>query len=248
MSLFSLSRLAHDDVLDIAGRPVRLRVDARARRVSLRVDPTRRQVVATAPSPRRLAEAVAFARTRADWIAQRLDALPAGSAFAPGQVLQVQGRPCRLERAAMRIVPRLAPETAEEPLRLIASGTGPAYGAAVQRALKAHALILLKKHSAAYAAALGKPMPDVSVMDARARWGSCLQGVAGAPGRIRYSWRLVLASAKALDYVAAHECAHLVEANHGPRFWALVRKLYGDPSPARAWLKTHGPQLHAAGR
>ena len=69
----------------------------------------------------------------------------------------------------------------------------------------------------------------------------------GAGARIRYNWRLVLAPAMVLDYVAAHECAHLLEANHGPRFWALVQQLYGDLSPARAWLRTRGAELHAAG-
>jgi predicted metal-dependent hydrolase len=91
-------------------------------------------------------------------------------------------------------------------------------------------------------------MPSVAVMDARARWGSCRGGLGGAPGQIRYAWRLILASPQVADYVAAHECAHLVEPNHGPRFWALVRRLYGDPTKAQAWLKTHGARLHAVGR
>jgi predicted metal-dependent hydrolase len=47
------------------------------------------------------------------------------------------------------------------------------------------------------------------------------------------------------DYVVAHECAHLLEANHGPRFWALVRNLVGDPAPHRRWLRAEGPRLHS---
>ena len=73
------------------------------------------------------------------------------------------------------------------------------------------------------------------------------QGGARGVAKIRYVWRLVLAPPSVLDYVAAHECAHLHEANHGPRFWDLVRRLYGDPSPAKAWLRAHGQALHAAG-
>jgi predicted metal-dependent hydrolase len=57
-----------------------------------------------------------------------------------------------------------------------------------------------------------------------------------------------LAPAYVIDYVAAHECAHLEEANHGADFWALVAELYGDHAHARAWLKRHGARLHAIGR
>ena len=68
------------------------------------------------------------------------------------------------------------------------------------------------------------------------------------PASIRYSWRLALAPFAVADYVAAHECAHLIEANHGPRFWALVDRLFGDPAPHRGWLRAHGTELHAFGR
>ena len=90
-------------------------------------------------------------------------------------------------------------------------------------------------------------------MDARGRWGSCTParkaGFAASAqvGRIRYSWRLILAPYSVLDYVAAHECAHLVEANHGPNFWALVKDLVGEPKAHRAWLRAHGATLHAFG-
>jgi predicted metal-dependent hydrolase len=240
--------LAHDDVVQVDGRPVRLRVDGRATRVSLRLDVAGRQVIATAPTPRKLADAVAFARSRSGWIGARLDALPQGFAFAPGQRLEIQGQGCVLERAAMRIRPRFVPATADEPIRLIASGEGETYAAAVQRALMAEALRRLTERTAVHAAALNQPMPRVGVGDAKARWGSCTPAQRGRPAGIRYSWRLILATPTVLDYVAAHECAHLLEANHGPRFWALVADLCGDHRPARAWLKAHGARLHAVGR
>jgi len=93
----------------------------------------------------------------------------------------------------------------------------------------------------------------VSIMDARARWGSCKPpraagfGAAAEVGRIRYSWRLILSPFEVMDYVAAHECAHLIEANHSPAFWAVVRGLIGDERPQRAWLKANGAALHAFG-
>jgi predicted metal-dependent hydrolase len=78
----------------------------------------------------------------------------------------------------------------------------------------------------------------VTIGDPRARWGSC-----SAAGRIRYSWRLVLAPEKVLDYVVAHEVAHLAEMNHSPRFWRLVGTLHDSWQHDRSWLERHGPQL-----
>ena len=81
----------------------------------------------------------------------------------------------------------------------------------------------------------------MSITDPRSRWGSCTPG----RGTIRYSWRVILAPPGVLDYLAAHEVAHLVHADHSPRFSAVVEQLVGDPKPYRAWLRQHGPGLHA---
>ena len=113
--------------------------------------------------------------------------------------------------------------------------------------LKRRALAVLGERTAHYAARLGAPAPKVAVADAKSRWGSCHPGRAGGEGSIRYSWRLALAPFEVADYVAAHECAHLLELNHGPRFWAHVRDLVGDPRRHRAWLRAHGARLHAFG-
>jgi hypothetical protein len=82
-------------------------------------------------------------------------------------------------------------------------------------------------------------------MDARSRWGSCTPARPGRAASIRLSWRLALAPFAVADYVVAHECAHLIEANHGPRFWALVRSRVGDERRHRAWLRAEGGRLHA---
>ena len=240
-------RLQAGDLVQVAGAPVRLAVNPRARRVGLRLAAAAREVVATAPSARRLAEALAFAQARADWIAARMAELPAARPLAPGAVIPVRGAPCRLERAAMRTPGRLFAATADEPQRLVASGEGQAFARAAERVLRREALAELAAKSADCAAALGLPAPTVAVADARGRWGSCRAPHAGDAGRIRYTWRLVCAPAFVLNYVVAHECAHLVEANHAPAFWAVTRRLYGEVAPARAWLQAHGAELHALG-
>ena len=256
MNLFSPSKrkaatYAHGDLLNLDGHGVRLRVDGRATRVSLRIDQTKREVIATAPSPRGLAEAVAFAEARAVWIAGQMVRLPKPSTLQPGSMIEVLGEPCRLEAGKGR--GRLIEATEAAPMQIIAP-EGERFTATALRLLKVEAKIRLGEATAIHAKTLGQPLPVVSLNDPRGRWGSCTParrtGFASAAevGRIRYSWRLILATPAVLDYVAAHECAHLVEANHGPRFWALVHELVGDHRKHRQWLKAHGPRLHAFGR
>jgi hypothetical protein len=89
---------------------------------------------------------------------------------------------------------------------------------------------------------LGVKVRRITVRDATSRWGSC-----STTGVLSFSWRLVLAPAAILDYVAAHEVAHLKEMNHGPRFWALVEQTYPDMRSAKRWLQAHGMELHRYG-
>ena len=236
---------AAGDTLEVAGVPVRLKVDARARRVSLRLDTARGEVIATAPSPRRLPEAVRFASQRAGWIGDAVARLPRAEPFAPGTVIEVLGRPCRLEQAPGR---RGAELIEGEELRLVVAGEGAAFTRAVVRVLKREALEAFRERTDFHARALGQPLPSVAVMDARSRWGSCTPARPGRIAGIRYSWRLVLAPYAVADYVAAHECAHLVHADHSPKFWALVKTLIPDVKAARAWLRANGARLHALGR
>ncbi|MDG2530319.1 M48 family metallopeptidase [Caulobacter endophyticus] len=229
-------RFADGDRLEIERCAVRLKVDGRARRVSLRVDRAKSEIVAIAPNQRRLTEAVAFAHEKAGWMSLQLAALPGRQVIEPGGVLKIWGKAYRLEigpgRARMTDDALIAPDDANWSLKIL-------------RLVKHRALEILTERTAHHAGRLGRPMPSVAVADPKARWGSCRPARPGAPAAIRYSWRLVLAPAAVADYVVAHECAHLVEANHGPRFWALCETLIGDPAPHRAWLRAHAAELHA---
>ncbi|HYI07041.1 MAG TPA: YgjP-like metallopeptidase domain-containing protein, partial [Reyranella sp.] len=84
-----------------------------------------------------------------------------------------------------------------------------------------------------------RPVKRISVRDSRSRWGSC-----GPDGGLSFSWRLVFAPPEVLDYLVAHEVAHLVHLNHGPRFWALAERLCDGPMGVpRAWLRANGETL-----
>lgn len=246
MSLLGRPALSDGDRLEVAGAAVRLKVNRRARRVSLRLDRTKREIVATAPSLRRLPEAAAFARERATWIAERLAELPSVEPLAPGMRVEVFGRPVRLE-AGLGRARWVEPLDGSTPM-IVAMGEGEGFTRAVILVIRRKALEVLTERTRHYALRLGAPMPKVSVADAKSRWGSCKPGPRGTPGVIRYSWRLALAPFEVADYVAAHECAHLLELNHGPRFWAHVRSLVGDERRHRLWLREQGARLHAFGR
>ena len=164
----------------------------------------------------------------------------------PSGVITLLGAPCRLETGPGRA--RLIPGCDEAPARLVACGRDAIEPVTVARIVKRHARPVFEARAAFHCAALGETLPPIGLMDARTRWGSCTPASDRRPASIRLSWRLALAPLTVADYVVAHECAHLVEANHGPRFWALVRRLVGDPRPHRAWLRANGPSLHAFGR
>lgn len=244
MSVFGRA-LADGDRLELAGLVIRLKVNRRARRVNLRLDRTRREIIATAPTPRRLAEAAAFARDRLEWIQDRLAELPDPQPIAPGMILSVFGQRCRLEAGPR---PRWIAPGADGIAGIGAPGEGGAFARAAVRVLKARALEVLTERTRRHCEVLDVPIPEIAVADAKSRWGSCRAPYGRKPASIRYSWRLALAPWAVADYVAAHECAHLLELNHSPRFWAHVRRLIGDERPHRAWLRSHGVRLHAFGQ
>jgi len=240
------NRHADGDLVHLGGAQVRLRVSRRARRVSLRLDRASGEVLAIAPSARRLGEAAAFAHERRDWIAERLAAAPATRRFAPGGEIELFGQSCRLGHAPGRA--SLEGRGWERGLRLPHRADETLYAHAVVQLVRREARAWFEGRCETYCRAIGQPTPPVSIMDARTRWGSCTPAQRGRAASIRFSWRLALAPPEVADYVAAHECAHLLEANHGPRFWGHVRRLIGDERPHRAWLRHEGQALHGYGR
>jgi len=239
------SRHTDGEVIEVGTARVRLTVSRRARRISLRIDRAKGEVLAIAPSLRRLGEAAAFARERHVWIAERAVELKRPTRWTPGLEITLFGQPCRLGRAPGRA--SLEGEGWERGARLALSADEAVYARAIVGLVKREAKAWFEPRLAHHCAALGVPAPRTSLIDARTRWGSCSQAHRGRPASIRLSWRLALAPPEVADYVAAHECAHLIEGNHGPRFWAKVRELVGDPRRHRAWLREHGSELHGFG-
>ncbi|HWF01980.1 MAG TPA: M48 family metallopeptidase [Caulobacteraceae bacterium] len=243
MSLFGRS-YRDGERLDLEGVSVRLRVSARARRVSLRIDRASGEAVATAPDRSSLAAAARFARDRRAWLLAHLEEVPPPAPLlTAGERMAVLGEIWRLSPDGRR--PRLAEPDIQGERLLAGCGEREVDPMLVARTVKREAREAFEARCAAHCEALNVELPRISLIDARTRWGSCTPPHRGRSGSIRLSWRLALAPFEVADYVVAHECAHLIEANHGPRFWALVARLVGDPAPHRRWLRAQGPALHA---
>jgi predicted metal-dependent hydrolase len=221
---------------------VRLRRHRQARRYTLRIHAVTREVVLTMPPRGSLKEARAFAQKHGGWIAARLMRLPDAAPFAHGTVLPLRGLDHRIvHRREQRGTVWVENGAAGERLLCVA-GAAPHLPRRVADFLKREAKAELERASRQAAAALGVAVRRVSIRDQSSRWGSC-----STTGVLSYSWRLILAPPFVLDYLAAHEVAHLVEMNHSRRFWRLVEKICPEVGRAKAWLDAHGADLHRYG-
>ena len=227
---------------DAVGVPARLSVNPRARRLSIRIDGRAGEAVLVAPSERGLAQAVAFARTKSNWMRQRLAERPESAPLEPGAVVPLYGRPTRLVAVGGAGAARLI-DGPDGPY-IQSGGEGEAFSRRVQNLFRRLARQVLLERTEHHLRALGQRPVTVSIADTRSRWGSC------SPHNrsIRYSWRVIMAPPAVADYLAAHEVAHLVHADHSPAYWLVVQRLVGDHRPFRKWLRDNGPALHAVGR
>lgn len=209
-----------------------LRRNARARRMTLRVSQVDGSVTLTIPRGVSDTAALAFAAEKQDWLRGHLSKRSDDLLVGPGMTLEVGSVPMRIEHgAASRLSVTdgaiLLPEPVEKGRRHL------------QAWLKEQARRELSAASDRYALALGRRYTRLTLRDTRSRWGSC-----SSAGALMYSWRLILAPRFVMDYVAAHEVAHLEEMNHSKAFWDVVHRLYGPHRDARAWLRAEGPKLH----
>ncbi|GHC53660.1 M48 family metallopeptidase [Neogemmobacter tilapiae] len=212
---------------------VTLRRTARARRFSLRVGQADGRVTLTMPLRARESDALGFLRAQEDWLRRALSRVATGQIVTLGAVLPYQGQRLTLATGPGRSV-RIDGDL------LLVPGDAARVGARVRAWAMVQARDRLAEASDRYAAMLGRGYTSLALRDTRSRWGSCT-----IDGRLMYSWRLILAPAEVLDYVAAHEVAHLDQMNHSPAFWAVVDRLYPGWEAPRRWLKTHGSGLHA---
>ena len=233
-------QLARSELLRIDGKPVAVtvRLNPRARRMIVKVHPSTGEVSVVAPSRHGLNHALDFARSERDWIAKRLEHVPPPVLLGLGARIPFRGEmhvirkgekgraPVWIERCGEERIIRVCGETEHAPRRVLDF-------------LKREARHVLDARVAHYSELLEIKPRRITVRDTASRWGSCSTGRS-----LSFSWRLILAPSFVLDYVVAHEVAHLREMNHGARFWRLVAEMIADADKPQRWLNQHGSALH----
>ena len=212
--------------------PLIIRRSGRARRISLRISQLDGRVTLTLPDRVPVREAISFAQEKEAWIRKHLAHRVENVEVAHGAIVPIGGVPHEVAIGTGRRI-------SFDDGMVFVPGAPERVGKRLGAHLKALARTRLAEASDHYAQRLGKPYAAITLRDTRSRWGSCT-----AQGRLMYSWRLILAPPEVLDYVAAHEVAHLAQMNHSPAFWAQVERIHGDYASARAWLRREGTALH----
>ncbi len=215
-----------------------------ARRFTLRVRAATHDAVLTMPSRASLRTARAFAERHAEWIGVRLSGLPGRIVVAPGTLLPIRGVDHLIAyrepgpSSPGRVEVRPPGGQGLSPVLRVA-GDADRINERLLGFLRREARRDLEAHARRHARSVGKTFGRVVVRDTRSRWGSC-----SSKGTLSFSWRLVLAPAFVLDYLVAHEVAHLAHMDHSAEFWALTRRLAPRMPEAELWLKANGPMLH----
>ena len=210
--------------------------------MTLRVQGTTGEVVLTIPSRASLAAAQGFVDQQAGWIATRRARLPDRVPLSPGETIPLRGEPHLIVHDLSVRSRTTLGRTPCGPPTITVGGTPEATAGRIRRFLGKEAAIDLGKSVETYAGRLGVDVARVTLRDTRSRWGSC-----SSRGTLSFSWRLILAPPVVLDYLAAHEVAHLVELNHSARFWKTLRDVCPGTDEAETWLKRHGSGLHRYG-
>lgn len=210
---------------------VTLRNSARAKRLSLRVSRLDGRVTLTMPNRTPAREGIAFLQAKENWLRGHLDQLAPVQSIMVGGTVLFQGAPLPIV-AAGAVRPKLSVDN------VTVSAKKPV-GPQIKGVLRQYARNALAEASDRYAAQLGRTYTSLTIRDTRSRWGSCT-----SKGGLMYSWRLIMAPPDVLDYVAAHEVAHLVEMNHSPAFWQVVARICPDYQTHRQWLRDQGDLLH----
>ena len=216
------------------GRSLALLVsrNALARRISIRIHPSPDTLSLTLPRRISLERGLEFVQSREVWI---LSHLPKGEKILleHGQIIPVLGKEYRIEAHQGRGITTL------EEGKLNVYGSAEFTTRRMKDFLTARLLEYCSARATQMAQETGKKIQGIRITHAVSRWGSC-----SSKGIVSFHFLLVFAPPEILDYLIAHEVAHLTHMNHSPKFWELVRHLCPSMEVARKWLKQNGNALH----
>jgi predicted metal-dependent hydrolase len=228
---------------EVAGRSLPLRIveNDRATRLTLRIAAGGKGLRITVPPGISQREVDRFLERHTGWLEQRLSKLPDQPQVRPGIKVPVRGVPHLIIHEPGKRGMAEAARSEDGPV-LIVHGDRRFLPRRVADFLKREARREIEDLVAKHTAAVGRRAKSVRFKDTTSRWGSCT-----SDGSLSFSWRIAMAPGTVIDYLVAHEVAHLIEMNHGPKFWKLCRELCPRTDEAKAWLKRNGSALQAIG-
>lgn len=225
----------------VAGRTLPLRIveNERARRLTLRIDAGGQGLRVTVPPGLRRGEVEKFLDRHRGWLEQRLAKVPERPQVRPGIRIPVRGVPHLIvHEPGKRGTVEMSRDEAGPVL--IVHGDRLHLPRRVADFLKREARREIEALVAKHTQAVGRKAKAIRFKDTTSRWGSCT-----SDGSLSFSWRIMMAPAPVIDYLVAHEVAHLKEMNHGPKFWKLCKELCPETERCKAWLKRNGGALQA---
>lgn len=230
----ALEKIRRD--LEAIDPKLNLRISGRARRLALRLDTKAGAMNLVIPPRASLKKAIEFAHANQDWIRSQTSRLPDRVSLKDGAVIPMLGQDRRICITLNQDLKRTSIELKEKEIHVLTNLENPT--PRIMRWLKKQVHEELTRIATEKARIVNKPIAKLQVRDTTSRWGSC-----SSHGTLSFSWRIIFAPPVVMDYLVAHEVAHLVHMNHSPRFWALCEKLSTDLSTGRKWLRDHGHSL-----
>ncbi len=210
----------------------------RARRMALRLDPVRRCVRLVYPPRTASSTLLKFVQANRDWIHRHLAGLPQDFKVQDGVSIPLFGIPAPLIITYDTALKRTSIRLIGNNIKINTNLDDPT--PRLRRFLDKLLLERLQALCAEKTQTLGRTLVSIQMRDSKSRWGSC-----GHDGRLCFSRRLVYVPDHVLDYVVAHEVAHMKHMDHSPEFWATCRALSVDYEAGKSWLKAHGASLHS---
>lgn len=243
-----LEKLAHKPkssseelFVDLDGKPFKigLKRNLRSRRLTLRLAIDGQSATVTAPNSVTPEEIQRFVNKQRHWLAVRVARMPPALSIDPGSVIPIRGT-STLIRATQNRRGIVELDHGPEGAILQVPGDPSHARRRVVDFLKKQARLDLNDAVAKHADTLSVHPKSIRITDSKSRWGSC-----SSTRTLSFSWRIIMAPSEVLDYLAAHEVAHLREMNHSQRFWDLVRHICPDMETHKAWLRRNGALLHS---
>ena len=214
--------------------PLVIKRHRRAKRICLRYNPTQHTISLTLPRHTRVSVGLQFLMQKSEWLMDTLHEIPEKKQIKPGVVVPLLGARVRIKHE-----PTLEDRYYLDDEALYIGGPREQFQKRLIETLRTIAVSAIDEIASKHARKIGRRIQRISVRDTRSRWGSC-----SSNGNLAFSWRLVFAPFEVMEYVVAHEVAHLRHMNHSKNFWELVGYLSPDFEAAKDWLRLHGKELY----